>query len=482
MSSSLIAARSGSQARSFGASMTMSSNGASSRTFVWLFACRSGLYRNAIRAIASVMLLALFSGTANAACSDLLAKLQVGQPAYATDVTAYVFNCPAFPGDASFTGNVAIGTASQSRTLHVLGDLQVSGAVTCGSGCGGNGGGGTGQWTTTGSNISFNTGNVGIGTTSPASLLSVGSTNQFTVGSAGQVNGGYFLAPNVALGYHANSLTGIYYELGRSSVDNPDTYLSSPATGYVYVGTAKSGASAYNGTIVAGSVGIGTASPTAGLTITGNQSVGPFYSNLILLPGSTNHYVSVGLESNYLSTVQRWFFGSGSGEGNNNFRIVDLTAGNADRLVIQPSTGNVGIGTTSPSYTLHVNGTAYAAGVAGALSDVRDKKDIAPLSTAALNAILKLRPVTFNWKEPKDDGMRGRQTGLIAQEVEKVLPATVLTAKDARKSKAIKYDELTAILIKAVQEQQAEINELKLANRRLEVRLANVERIRPEKK
>jgi hypothetical protein len=78
--------------------------------------------------------------------------------------------------------------------------------------------------------------------------------------------------------------------------------------------------------------------------------------------------------------------------------------------------------------------------------------------------------------------MQGRQTGFIAQEVEKVLPSTILTAKDARKSKAIKYDELTAILIKAVQEQQLEITKLQLANKKLEARLVSIERIQLAKK
>jgi hypothetical protein len=81
---------------------------------------------------------------------------------------------------------------------------------------------------------------------------------------------------------------------------------------------------------------------------------------------------------------------------------------------------------------------------------------------------------------------------LIAQEVEKVLPSTILTAKDTRKSKAIKYDELTAVLIKAVQEQQkqiaaqarelrsqsAEIRKMQMSNKVLQARLADIERVR----
>jgi len=123
--------------------------------------------------------------------------------------------------------------------------------------------------------------------------------------------------------------------------------------------------------------------------------------------------------------------------------------------------GYVGIDTAAPSYPLHVNGTAYSTGAAGALSDIRHKKNVATLEEGALDAVMSLRPVTFEWKEPKDDGMKGKQTGFIAQEIEKVLPSTVLTQSDAMKTKGIKYNELIPVLTKALQEQQEEIRTLK---------------------
>jgi hypothetical protein len=130
------------------------------------------------------------------------------------------------------------------------------------------------------------------------------------------------------------------------------------------------------------------------------------------------------------------------------------------RLEIQ-SGGNVGIGTASPSYLLTVNGTAYATGAAGALSDVRHKKNIVALPGGALNEVMRLRPVSFLWKEPRDEGMKGRQTGFIAQEVEQVLPSVVLTQSNTEKTKGLKYNELIAVLAKALQEEQVEIDSLK---------------------
>ncbi len=123
--------------------------------------------------------------------------------------------------------------------------------------------------------------------------------------------------------------------------------------------------------------------------------------------------------------------------------------------------GSVGIGTTSPSYTLHVNGTAFALGAAGALSDIRHKDRVETLKNGALEIVGKLRPVTYVWKEPKDDGMKGEQIGFVAQEVQKVLPSVVLTEKNAEKTLGLKYTEIIPVLTKAIQEQQAEIEALK---------------------
>jgi hypothetical protein len=131
--------------------------------------------------------------------------------------------------------------------------------------------------------------------------------------------------------------------------------------------------------------------------------------------------------------------------------------------------GNVGIGTTSPSYKLHVNGTAYATGAAGSLSDRRHKEKIKTLSDG-LTILTKLRPVSYNWKKEQivDDGMKGQQLGFIAQEVEKVLPFTVLTEKNKEKTKSLKYNEFIPVLVKAVQElkteKDLEIKELKEQN------------------
>jgi hypothetical protein len=94
-------------------------------------------------------------------------------------------------------------------------------------------------------------------------------------------------------------------------------------------------------------------------------------------------------------------------------------------------------------------------------SDKRFKKDIEPINSA-LSDVLKLKPVKFNWKTdefPNKHFDHRRHIGLIAQEVEEVYPEIVNTNDEGFKS--IDYSKLAPVLIKAVQEQQAEIEALK---------------------
>lgn len=83
------------------------------------------------------------------------------------------------------------------------------------------------------------------------------------------------------------------------------------------------------------------------------------------------------------------------------------TSSNSTELLRITNSGDVGIGTSSPSYKLHVNGTAYATGAAGALSDYRHKTNISDITFDAVEVINQLRPVSFEWKEPQDIGMGG---------------------------------------------------------------------------
>ena len=157
---------------------------------------------------------------------------------------------------------------------------------------------------------------------------------------------------------------------------------------------------------------------------------------------------------------------------NTNYNPHNGIAGYSGTTMIYiASNGNTGIGGSwgtyasgapTPSYPLHVNGTAYATGAAGALSDIRHKNSI-ELSTYGLKEIMSLRPVIFNWNENKinDDGMRGNQLGFIAQEVKEIIPSMILEEPNEEKTLGLKYNEFIPLLVKSVQELKQELDAAK---------------------
>jgi hypothetical protein len=165
-----------------------------------------------------------------------------------------------------------------------------------------------------------------------------------------------------------------------------------------------------------------------------------------------------------------------------NFRVFCDIGGTVSNIpfAITPS-GNVGIGTFTPAYKLDVNGQVRASNVS-VTSDARYKQHIGTLDNA-LNTLLGLRGVTFDWRKSEYPDMNfadGRQIGFIAQEVEKVLPELVSTDKNGYKSVA--YANLVPVLVEAIKAQQkqraadlVEINGLKTMLKQLSERLSAVE-------
>ena len=142
-------------------------------------------------------------------------------------------------------------------------------------------------------------------------------------------------------------------------------------------------------------------------------------------------------------------------------------------------TGKVGIGTTTPAYTLDVvgdintSGSVRANGIALS-SDARFKTHIATLNNA-LDDVLNLRGVSYDFdreKWPAKHFPEGQQIGFIAQELETVFPQLVQT--DANGYKSVMYQNVVPVLVEAVKTQQKqldaqrrEIDELKKQNTRI---------------
>jgi hypothetical protein len=99
--------------------------------------------------------------------------------------------------------------------------------------------------------------------------------------------------------------------------------------------------------------------------------------------------------------------------------------------------------------------------VASGSSDIKLKENIIPI-TYGLKAIEAINPVNFDWKDiEKHSGRKG--FGFIAQEMQEIIPEIVYkyTSIDDGETLAIEYQNIIPILVRAIQEQQVQIKELK---------------------
>jgi hypothetical protein len=125
----------------------------------------------------------------------------------------------------------------------------------------------------------------------------------------------------------------------------------------------------------------------------------------------------------------------------------------------------VGIGTSTPSEKLTVVGNVFVTGNLTATtltqSDRRLKTQIARI-VSPLEVLQKIEGVSYYWTA-KDD--KSKQYGVIAQEIEKVLPEIVKTNEAG--VKAVNYTALIPFLVEAIKQQQKQIDELKNENGQL---------------
>jgi len=115
---------------------------------------------------------------------------------------------------------------------------------------------------------------------------------------------------------------------------------------------------------------------------------------------------------------------------------------------------SLGIGTAAPGTTGVIRATNDI--VAFYSSDERLKDNIEEIPNA-LDKVESIRGVHFDWND-KQEVYEGHDIGVIAQEVEKVLPEIVEDRDNGYK--AVKYEKLTAVLIQAVKELSAKVKEL----------------------
>ena len=147
---------------------------------------------------------------------------------------------------------------------------------------------------------------------------------------------------------------------------------------------------------------------------------------------------------------------------------ISFVTNTKERLIIKQN-GNVGIGQTDPQYKLEVNGQIAVQSIY-LTSDVRLKKNIVTIKNA-LDKVSKLRGVRFQWNNILSNGVKNTEIGLIAQEVEKVIPEVVSNNKEGFKS--VEYANLVALLIESVKELKKENEELQQRLYSLENKIDN---------
>jgi hypothetical protein len=330
------------------------------------------------------------------------------------------------------------------------------------------------------------TGNVGIGTAAPGYVNTIlGSTVSLPLTIQGTNVRGALELSNTANG--TNSVVGDIW--GFNGTSNQITGIDFVAdgaanSGRIQFNTANAGT--YSQVMViksSGNVGIGTTTPYYTLQADGVVAV------------STTDY-------NNTSTGTAFYINPGP-TGNNTTKISSWTNGGtvAGNLVINPSGGNVGIGTTTPAangltinsvtptLTFQLSGTSeeslyddgsyfYVISTSGSngvklqhgstlwtsSSDQRIKKDIAALPESyGLSAVERLKPVTFHWRDPKSP--QQLQMGLIAQDVQQVIPELVTRSASTPYAPdgelGIEYSGLVIPLIKAVQELKGDNDNLR---------------------
>jgi len=231
--------------------------------------------------------------------------------------------------------------------------------------------------------------------------------------------------------------------------------------------------------------GIGTAAPTAKLHVAGT------------IEGTTFTGSGSGLTGVRASQLTGEVAVANGGTGTNTLTQSKLLVGSGTGSILTPSdlhwsgtvavpAGNLGIGTASPTQKLHVNGKTYISSSLGVgatpsdtagdiratnditafySSDRRLKNNIIPIPDA-LSKVRSISGVSFDWCEDYiqrnggEDGyfVRRHDVGVIAQELEAVMPEVVADRADG--FKAVKYDRIVALLIEAVKELSAKVDAL----------------------
>jgi hypothetical protein len=366
-------------------------------------------------------------------------------------------------------GNVGIGTTSPEVKLDILGSGTVQSRVQ----------------STIGGDIRFSVDSVGrLGTYSASDLLLLSSgTERMRITSSGNVGIGT-TSPLVKLQVQDPSNTFSSHFSGNNQTNGVaiGTNSSNVATIQGYTTTF----SATNNIAInpdGGNVGIGTASPGVRFVNSG----GAFSSGPTLGSGT------VGSQA-ILSNNGLYGMYSGVSSNGDVWHQVQRNDGNTAfyNLALQPSGGNIYIGTNAPIYgtsskmqflfdglsefginfrstavaSIPIHFTSSTGTQTGyifqdatgvflvSVSDYRLKEDLKSFN--GLDLISKINVYDYKWKDQDK-----RSYGVLAHELQEVVPQAAFGEKDGERMQGVDYSKLVPVLIQAIQEQQRQIDELK---------------------
>ena len=205
-----------------------------------------------------------------------------------------------------------------------------------------------------------------------------------------------------------------------------------------------------------GKVGIGTADPSEMLTIVGGginlkSTDGIGFNGDVPRNGNVSgDRARIYYDTSFIGTGDYLVIEKTDGNNANPDGGIAFTNKGSDNIteasVVIRGNGKVGIGTADPQENLDVAGLVRSQGNI-LTSDLRWKENVEPVGNA-LELVAQLRGVSYDWVDPSRGA--GRQIGVIAQEVEQVLPEVVHT--DSQGYKSVEYAKLAAPLIEAVKE------------------------------
>jgi hypothetical protein len=204
-------------------------------------------------------------------------------------------------------------------------------------------------------------------------------------------------------------------------------------------------------------VGIGTTTPTARLSVVATGD---------------------GARVLHLGTERSWVFKQLGTGAETALELTGNDPSNNNKNFLINTTGFVGVGTTAPTVTLSVNGSANKPG-GGSWTVFSDErlKNIKGRFTSGLNAVMQLQPLRYEYK--RDNALKlkpeGEHVGFSAQAVQKIIPEAVTST--AQGYLLVNNDPILWTMLNAIKEQQAQIATLQQVNSALTARLQRVEQV-----